>query len=305
MPSHEGHGVHVARLDIAEIDEPDPAVFVDDHVQREDPPDRPDDLDLRLVQRIAFDDAVGGPGMLQDARPVEAQDRIPVGDARGDHLAPSGVPRHEVGLDQAGHDLQVRLDETPVDPDRDAPGRLPEIDVGFRVPREVVLDPDGAEHFVRSDQLPKLLPLVGAVQPGGDQDQDPLPGNARFLDRRDQRGKQRAVGDGPGDVADEDAGAFPAPGDFRERRASHGLFQRLPHRTDRVLEGLHRMLADHRDADVVRKVDGKGAPPVKKVYPHGPGSRDYSSGGEWCTKIFSGPSPVFFIPCSVDSGTKM
>ena len=77
-----------------------------------------------------------------------------------------------------------------------------------------------------------------------------------------ERGEERPVGHGTRDVADQDAGAFPAPGRFRERMAPHRPFQRLPHRPYRVVEGLHRMLADYRGPDAVRQAERKGAPSV-------------------------------------------
>jgi hypothetical protein len=259
----------VAGLDLAEIDESDAPLLVDGDVQRHDPADGPDDFDLLLVQGIPLDDAIGGFGMLEDARSVERQDGVLVGDPRGDHLAASGVPGHEVGLHQAGDDFQVGLEEAPVDQDRDPPARFPEVRMGTPVPGEVVPGADGPEHLLRADDLPELLPLVGTVQPGGHEDQDVFPGDAGAGDRLDEGREQRAVGHGPRDVADEDAGALPAAGHLRKRRGPHRVLQRLLHGPERFPDGIHRMLADHRDTEIVRQPDRQGLSSVQEVDVHG------------------------------------
>ena len=64
-----------------------------------------------------------------------------VGDARRDHLAAAGPAGHEMRLDQAGRDTQIRFDEAAVELDRRAARRRDaEIDMIGVVPRIMVLD---------------------------------------------------------------------------------------------------------------------------------------------------------------------
>ena len=167
--------------DLAEIDEREPPLLVDHGVQRQGAAQHPHDLELLLVQRIAFEHAVLGLGMRHEARAVEGRDGVLVGDAGRDHLAAAGVARHEMRLDQAGRDPQVRLDEAPVELDRRAPGRRrAEIDMRRIVTREVVLDPDRLQDPGVADQLLELGALVRPVQAGRDQDRDGVGRHARI-----------------------------------------------------------------------------------------------------------------------------
>ena len=64
-------------------------------------------------------------------------------DAGRDHFAPAGVPGHEMRLDQAGGDTDLRFDEPAVELDRHAPSLGPaEIDMGRIVTRKMIDHPD-------------------------------------------------------------------------------------------------------------------------------------------------------------------
>ncbi len=82
---------------------------------------------------------------------------------------------------------------------------------------EVILDAIMLDD-VGPDHLFKLVPLVGAMQAGGDQDQDLIAWNALVFQDLEHGRQQHAIGNGPGDVADQDTGALAPPGKLGERR---------------------------------------------------------------------------------------
>ena len=95
------------------------------------------------MQRIADEIALDRERVFHEARGMEGADRLVAGDARRHHLAAARPAGHEMRLDQAGGDAQVRLDEAAVEPDRRAArGGEAEIDMVLVVAGEVVLDPD-------------------------------------------------------------------------------------------------------------------------------------------------------------------
>ena len=110
----------VARDHLAEVDVDEVAVLVDHRVERVDLAQHAHDLELLLVQRVAGEVALDRRRVLHEARAVERADRVLVRDAGRDHLAPARVAGHEVRLDEAGGDAQVRLDEAAVELDRRA-----------------------------------------------------------------------------------------------------------------------------------------------------------------------------------------
>ena len=158
-------------LNFTEIDKTDAPLVVDDHVEGKNSPDGPDDFGLGLVKRVAVDDAVGRSGMLQDVRGVKGEDGILIGDTGCYHLSPSRISCHEVGLDEAGDNFDVGIDESPVEHDGDPRGSLPEIHMGFPVPRKMVDHPDRLKDLIRTDDLPQFIAFIGAVEAGGDHDQ--------------------------------------------------------------------------------------------------------------------------------------
>ena len=159
--------------DLAERHVHEVAVLVDHRVQRVAVAQHAHDLELFLVQRIADEIALHRERILHEAGGVEGADRFVMRHARRDHLAAAGPAGHEVRLDQAGGDAQLRLHEAAVEPDRRAARRgAPEIDMHRFVAREMVLDPHVGHHPGIADQLGELLALVRTMQAGCDQDRD-------------------------------------------------------------------------------------------------------------------------------------
>jgi len=183
-------------------------------------------------------------------------------------LAAARVPRHEVGLDQPDHDAQVGLDEAPVDEDGD-PGRCPaQFNMRLAVAGEVVCDRHRLEHVVRTDDLAQLLPVVGAVQACGHQDQDVPAVDSGGGEFGHQAGQQPAVRHRPRDVADQDAGAAAAARQRAERRPADRCLEGPGERRGRVGHGWHGVLANRRDAQFLREPHRERAPPVEQINRH-------------------------------------
>ena len=129
-------------------------------------------------------------------------------------------------LDQPRDDPYVGVDETTVEPDNGRSGRrAAEVDVVFVPAGEVVDHSDVVDDPRVADQFTQFITLVGAMQPRRHQDRDPFDRNTRLAQPVDDRAEQQTVGDGPGDVADRDAGRFRAVGDLAQRRGRRGLVQ--------------------------------------------------------------------------------
>ena len=165
--------------DLAEGDADQVAVFVEHGVERVDLAQHAHDLELLLMQRIADEIALNRQRILHEPRRMEGADRLVMGDAGRDDLAPAGPAGHEMRLDQAGGDAQVGLDEAAVDLHRRAARRgAAEVDVVLVVARIMVLDPDVRQHPGIADEFGQLLAEVGAVQAGRDQDRRSVERNA-------------------------------------------------------------------------------------------------------------------------------
>ena len=169
-----------------------------------------------------------------------------VGDAGGDHLAPARPARHEMRLDQAGDDAQVRVDEAPVDLDRSAARGRPEIDVIGIVAREVVFHPHRGEHPGVADQFLQLRALVGAMQAGGDHHRDLLARHSRSDQALDHRPQEEFVRHRTGDVADQDASALAPLHQLRVGLGGNRALECLADRIVLVRELVQHHLADHR-----------------------------------------------------------
>lgn len=140
-------------------------------------------------------------------------DRLEGSQSGTDELSSAGEAGHEMGLDQAGGDLQVGFDVAAVDPGGDAAGAMADQDVfaenlAVMVLDAVVVGDEAADHF------DEFFPFVGAMQAGGDQDQDLLTRNAGIFEGGQQGGQQEGVGDGTGDIADDDTRVASAFGEL-------------------------------------------------------------------------------------------
>jgi hypothetical protein len=123
----------MAGFDVTEIDETDPPLLINHHVESNNTTDGPDDFHLFVVKRIIIDDTVGGFAVFQDVRSMEPQNGVRVGHAGGDDLAAAGIAGHEMRFHQAGYHFQIRFDKSPIDPDRNTLRGFSEIQMGISV----------------------------------------------------------------------------------------------------------------------------------------------------------------------------
>ena len=258
---------------LAEADEGEPAPLVDDDVGRQHRADHGGDGELLLVQGVADKHAVLRPRVGHEARAMEGRDGVLVRDARRDHLAPAGVARHEVWLDQAGGDLQLGLEEAAVELHRGAGGREAQVDVVRVVPRVVVFDADSLQHPRVADQLLQLGAQVGAVQAGGDEDGDAGRGHAGGEQLAQDGPEQERVRHWPGDVADEDARRPLAAGLLGQGTRADGAGERGTDGTLGIRQERHGGLADDSDFETVGQLDGERASTVAQLDVHGGSGR--------------------------------
>ena len=169
-------------------------------------------------------------GCSMNGRVVEGADGLGVGDAGRDHLAPARPAGHEVRLDQAGGDPQLRLHQAAVEPDdgaaRRACGPRSDMVARRRVASWFTTRTVSSTHGSPTSSA-SSSPSFGAVQAGGDQHRDarsrgmPASSRVRIIGRR-----KSPFGTGPRDVADQDAGGALAARQLGERRRADGLGER-------------------------------------------------------------------------------
>ena len=111
-------------------------------------------------------------------------------------------------------------------------------------------------------------PVVGPVQAGGHKDQDVLLGDAPGHELRNERRQQQAVGNGAGDVADQDAGRLARAGELPQRGGGRGGLKGLFQVAGRVRRRRHGAFADGRDLQMIRKINGQLAAAVQEVDLH-------------------------------------
>ena len=165
--------------DFAEIDVSQIAIVVDNRVEAVDVAEPADDLKLLLVKRIADQIALNRERIFHEARGMEGANGFVVGDARRDDLAAAGPAGHEMRLDQAGGDAQIRFDEAAVELDRRSARRGDaEIDMIGVVARIMVLDANLLHDPGVAHQFSKLFANVWPMQAGRDQNDDAVERNA-------------------------------------------------------------------------------------------------------------------------------
>ncbi len=148
-------------------------------------------------------------------------------------------------LDEAGGDAQVRLHEAAVELDRRSPRPgAAEIEVGLLVARVVILDAHVLQNPGVAHELGELVAEIGPVQTRRDEHRDAIPRHARRNNGFDHRAQEQAIGDRPRDVADEDAGARPVPGELRKRPRADGLGEGSRNRRPRIGKLRQRTLAN-------------------------------------------------------------
>ena len=238
----------MARDDLAEIDVSQIAIFVDDRVEAVYVAEPADDLELLFVKRIADQVALNGERIFHETRGMEGADGFVVGDAGRDDLATAGPAGHEMRLDQAGGDAQIRFDEAAIELDRRSARRGDaEIDVIGVVARIVVLDSNPRHDPGVAHQFGKFFANVWPMQAGRDQNDDAVERNARGDQGFDHRPQEEMVGHGPRDVANQNAGALAPTGEFSQRRGIDRLRQRASNRRCGIDDFVELSLGDHGD----------------------------------------------------------
>ena len=140
--------------------------------------------------------------------------------------------------------------------------------MGVGVAREVVLDPDRVEHPSIADELRELLAPVGPVESGGDEHRDVAGGDAVVDEGADHRPEKHVVRYRAGDVAYEDAGGAPAPGQACQRRRAGRLGERPFDRARGVADDRQGALAEHRGFASVRDAHRKPPATVFELHEH-------------------------------------
>ena len=90
-------------------------------------------------------------------------------------------------------------------------------------------------------------PKLGRCRPVAMRIENLVAGNARFFQGRQNLAQQERVGDGPRDVADDDAGRFLAAGQFGQGRRADGFGQRVGQGFFRLGQRLDRPQAERPD----------------------------------------------------------
>ena len=200
----EGAGGFVGRFQGAGKRPDKAAAAVHDDVESEIDAGGPGDREGLLMEGIAFENGVGRSRIGKHLFPVEFADRFERGQARTDAFPAAGETGHEMRLDKPRHQPEAGFDEPPVETDGRAGGAPP----GRRgqagaVAGLVILDPAAVDD-VRAEHLPALGGRARAMHPGGDQDENIILGNSGRGDFPEKGRQEIPVGDGPGDVGNDD-----------------------------------------------------------------------------------------------------
>ena len=138
----------------------DSSLTVDADVDDEVAAGHPGDESVLFVDGVVLDDAAGRPRMFQEFWAVPRFDRLQPGDTRTDDLSPATKTRHQVRLDQAGGNLQIRVDVTLIDVDGYIVSGRAKMRVRFAVLAKVIFDPIVVGD-VRADHLDEFFAFIG------------------------------------------------------------------------------------------------------------------------------------------------
>src|SRR5208282_3514350 len=100
----------------SEIHKRYPPVLINDRIDSQTPSDHLHYLHLGSVQRVALDNTVCSPAVLQDPRTVERAYGLFMCNARGDNFSSAGVAGHEVRLHQPDGNSEIGLEKPAVKP---------------------------------------------------------------------------------------------------------------------------------------------------------------------------------------------
>lgn len=212
---------HVAGADPSHL-----TFAVDTDVDDEVAAGHPGDACVFFVNGVAVDEAAVGFRVLEELRAVPNLDGLKGGDTGADHFAAAGVAGHQVRLDEAGGDFEIGLDITRVDPSGDTIRRRAKVGVLAEHFAVMVFD-RVVVHDIRPHHFLHFGAFVGAVQPGGVEDQDSLTWDAGLFENMQNGGQNELVGNGTSDVANENARGFLAAGQFGKRRSADGIGEHL------------------------------------------------------------------------------
>jgi hypothetical protein len=136
------------------------------------------------------------------------------------------------------------------------------------VPGKVVFNAKALENSIGAHNLPQFIALVGPVETRRHQDQDTFIRHPSPHQGLQEGGEERPVGDGPRDVANQDAGTLLAPGEVPQRLAVDRIFQGMMHCLVRVMERLHGVFPNHVRLDILGQMDRQPFTPVEKIHVH-------------------------------------
>jgi len=125
------------------------------------------------------------------------------------------------------------------------------------VASKVIFDADGGKHPGVADEFDQFIAFIGTMKTCGHQDADAFRRDARFEQVFNHWPEKEMVGNGPGDVADENAGAAPSLGKGFEGACSNGVVKSLPDGGARILELRQGILADYRGMGIGGQMHGQ------------------------------------------------
>jgi hypothetical protein len=266
VPLHDAHPCGVRALEVAGEHAGELAAAVDRHVAEEVDADPPGDVEQLLMERVALDDA-GPERRFEHCRAVQAAHGVDPRAARCHRFPSAREARHEVRLDQAGHDAEVGAEQPAIDPQLGAAAGATEMDVLARVARLVIADAI-APHDVGAGHRRQLVGGVGAMQPGRNEDLDPFGWHPRRLERGQQGRQHDPIRHRPRLVGDHHHRVAPAAGDLGQRRRPDRLRERRRHRPAGIRQRRSFRRLQHRYVEVVGQRDVQPRAPVVEANLH-------------------------------------
>src|SRR5664279_70475 len=101
----------------AKIDKGHPAVLIDNSIDSQALSNHLHYLHLSRVQRVALDNTVCRPAILQKPCTMKRAYRRFMGNPRDDNFSTAGITGHEMGLHQPDDDAEISLEKAAVEPD--------------------------------------------------------------------------------------------------------------------------------------------------------------------------------------------
>ena len=158
-------------------------------------PRHPGNFGELAVQRIIFDGTFHRQLFAHEAGAVDHLDGFLRGETGNHEFAAARVTRHQMRLDEAECETEVGTDEALVDPGGSAGARRAEVAVACRIARVVVFHAIGGGDFF-ADDFADFVGGGGAMQSGGDQDDNARAFDACGFEAAENRGRTMRLGAG-------------------------------------------------------------------------------------------------------------